>query len=329
MNLSHSLHPLHPAFAEAVYTVTGADPAAELDAEVSDGASVLATKRLHGADSYRVNIAYAVQGLLAVAPATSQECGIYTPEGRTARASLRIGTLTAPLQTFSASTAVLTGLQKLSDAPEIVPIRWGENDEIPFAAPEGRLSARITLGGNDTLAIDCPEVEGGSLHCFVLATDDLLWHIAGAGKKPADFARIEVALSLDGEAFLYQVYTIEEPCEGVRLAWLNPYGSVDYHTFPVVVKEEMAAGKSSVLTPAGYKTARAATTCTLTVTSDYEPTPTLRWLAQAASSPRAWIVAAGARMPVGIDAAKVTTRSEALARVELTLRCGTKRLQND
>ena len=116
----------------------------------------------------------------------------------------------------------------------------------------------------------------------------------------------------------YQVAPTGE--QNVRICWWNGYGQIDYHTMRCVLSNGYDIRKERVYTADGYRTTGCSRENRLSLASDFVNLETMEWLSGIAVAPGVWMEQNYAFVPLDVLTETVTTVSETLSQLQLTVR---------
>ncbi len=303
MTIANQPKEYHPALSGTIYRITKADPDAITRVEIHAGSGVPAVKRMSGMEEFTVDASPVILPNFCVAPLLEPVTGLYRAS-RTVSVRVVAGDRTAlPVECL---WGIRPGVEwrALTDAPEMQILNPGEIDEIAVIV-SGELGIRLFFEGADPFSIEAESLSTQDIVVVVVNRNDLESRILAAGKNPGDYTSVRIALDLDGAPVLSRTYQLPPlPTQGVRTAWVNPYGMVDHYTFPVLLSESVTAGNKTVLALA----------------SAFEPAARMRQLAYMAASPKVWLIEGENAVEVGCSAGlPVVVRSGELSRMEITL----------
>jgi hypothetical protein len=130
------------------------------------------------------------------------------------------------------------------------------------------------------------------------------------GAAADELADFTVRLRLEQQGFVGRVlerrYIIDRGVGGGRrLAWLNRFGAVDYHTFPIVEEFRSGGSRTRIETPAGYRTTATVAQQSVKLLSEPCDTQAAEWLSEVFSSPAVWMVDGGSCERVEVAAGEV------------------------
>jgi hypothetical protein len=276
----------------------------------------LGVKRIYSADTASVNVAPYARRLFAPTPVTDRGAGIYTAEGRTAVCFIAAPAV-APA--FSSSSVALCGGSEdaplntlLSAAPQIVKIALGERDEMAVISDDW-VSPVVTFRRGNVTYTDTSmgrRNSEGILAAVVDADAVCSSYERLTGGAASELTEFTVRLKLEQEGYTGRVlerrYTIDRTVNGGRrLAWVNRYGAIDLHTFPVAGEFRSGGSRTRILSAAGYRTVATSAGQSLKLLSEPCDASTAEWLSELFSSPAVWMVRGGEFERVEVAAGEV------------------------
>lgn len=285
------------------------DPIVKPPTDYSDHAHYISTlpplgvKRFAGQSQYNVNISPYFLHMADVHPLSA---GVTEPIhvwGRAISAAIRVnGALASESLSFTVGSSHMGLFTPLcSAAPRrtlavgercetTVVAWWGYGITFEATSETGKTLFSSAITASVTGVMSCPFVFTPAM---AAAKKICLWVNSTQGRKFAGTFDVVPRRS----------------ARAVRLAWQNPYGGVDYHTFESAQSEQMLVEKSLAQTADGLQAYSCTTESLKALQSDAENALTLRHLAQVLSAPRVWLCNAdGSHTRVD-----VITRSTAIA----------------
>jgi hypothetical protein len=300
MNVTNFPRPYQSVFSEACFTLGGVQDSGGLDIAIcSPGiAGPLGVKRFYGtgAASVSVNAAPYVRRLFSPGPMCGLMPGLHKADGRVVSCYIE-----AP--GYSSAAVPLTfGVEDcpqdviLSAAPETVKIRPGERDEISVITSGGVIKPVVVFSHSGIEYTDdsCPPANSEGMMTVVvdaIAVREAFELSTGAPASEMTGFSVElpVGSGTSGGTVLLRRYLIDRTSMGGRrLAWINRYGAIDYHTFPTVTETGLSGGRTRIFTPAGYRTVATAAETSETLVSEPCDGTMAAWLAEIFSSPAVW-----------------------------------------
>lgn len=139
--------------------------------------------------------------------------------------------------------------------------------------------------------------------------------------RPSFSPRFDVTLQTpDGKVLDRIEYAIEEN-DGVRLAWINSYGAVDYWNFMSRLKSSVKVTKEKIYTENGYTATSIQADTTKSVTSCPLPETQANVLSQIFVSESVWCIVGDEVCPIDITTESITTYDvEKLSSVQIEYR---------
>lgn len=122
--------------------------------------------------------------------------------------------------------------------------------------------------------------------------------------SPASFSvYLHDADGVDLDRIDYQV----ESKQGVRLAWINKYGAIDYWNYQNRRKSAMKVTKDKIYTETGYITTSVQSEITETVSTQALPEPMVNALRQVFTASQAWVIEDQAAREIDITTETITS----------------------
>ncbi len=280
------------AFRPACFTLAGVQAPGGIDIEIRSGAGnePLGVKRIYSSGEASVNVAPYVRRLLEPSPMCGGAAGIHVGTARTATCFLFAPGFVSETVTLCGGSENALPNILLSAAPSVVKIAPGEKDEMGIISGD-RVYCDISFSRGEIHYIEpMGQRNAAGMLAAVIDADAVCRAYAsrtgGEASEPADFT---VRLRLDQPGFesavIERKYILERNVRtGRRLAWINRYGAVDYHTFPVCEEFRSGGGRSRIETPAGYRTVATRMEQSLKLLSEPCDAPTAEWLSELFSS---------------------------------------------
>lgn len=326
--------PFQTAFREARFVVGGLDtPETGLEVEIRTPVSPqpLGVKRIWAPatstslGSATINAAPYARTLLAIEPLCRLPAGATAPSSRLAPCQIA-----APGERMSSAVVNLTGgtvdapqNEILSAGPSVAVIGADEKDEISVITPS-RVAVEVifTVDGTTHTDRSMGEIVSKGMITVVVDAADVVARAAaatdgiGSGSGSAAAAvvteflvRLRLISSSGIETWLERQYVLRSAGgrAGRRLAWVNRYGAVDYHTFPVVDSVTHTGSRTTIDTPAGVRTVATAAARTERLISEPCAAGKVEWLAEILSSPAVWSVDGSTFERVKVADGKIVT----------------------
>lgn len=283
------------AFRPALFVLDEVNAPAGLDVAIlpAAGNESLGVKRIRGEGEFAVNVAPYVRAQLSPVPLCDKSMGMFVDQGRCAGCRVEADEITSDVVFLTGGQQDAPMCEILSAAPSTLTIRSGEKDEISVITGGGEVTSLLTFsheGSEYTCDMFLPISGSGMLTFVVDQTAVALLFAETTGATPTQMGEFGVVLS-DGEVDWCRHYIVDTaPHRGKQLAWVNRYGAVDYYTFPDIASRTLSGGRGRILSSAGWNTVATETTEWTLLTSQYEQSETLEWLAEIFSSPRVWMI---------------------------------------
>jgi hypothetical protein len=287
------------AFRAASFVLAEVDALEGLDVEILPATDdePLGVKRIWGEGEFAVNVAPYVRSLLSPGPLCDRSLGLISEQGRYVGCRVSAVGVTSQVVYLTAGTTDAPTDTILSAAPAYVTIHRGEKDEISVIVESGSLKPSISFVWEGTQYTDNSFLVtiGSGMRNFVVDEDAIAHRFAnltGVAKENMQQFTVTLKISVGGSnTDLSRHYTVDKtPHGGVRLAWVNRYGAIDYYTFPFIESRTLSGTKGRILSTEGWQTVTSEAQEWTTLTSEYEQADTLEWLAELLSSPKVWRV---------------------------------------
>ena len=108
---------------------------------------------------------------------------------------------------------------------------------------------------------------------------------------------------------------------GVRIAWWNRRGGIDYYTFRSDLDKSYTTERTKIKTAAGWQTVSSEVEDERNISSGALPGYMLEWLGEIVSAPKVWMIENGAAVLIDITSDAITTFDQAeMPQLELTFR---------
>ena len=171
-------------------------------------------------------------------------------------------------------------------------ISRGEFDEVAITAPAGvTLEAYCSLAGGtkrNLARMLTGEREGVWL--LTIHTDHLLSVVGAVGEE----CDVEVVVNVAGNLLAHIGYTIEPRRRGdVRLAWIDPYGAISYHTFHRTDPEQILSLRTECQTSEGTQFLSLEGWSDLRLGSGYLSAAEWERVSAVVTAPKVWVVEEG------------------------------------
>jgi hypothetical protein len=271
----------------------------DIDIMSTDGSVLLGTKRIYSDSTARINVAPYLRRLLAPVPLCDRGHGIITTTGRDASCVVKAAGVTSSSVTLCGGTEDSPLDTLLSAAPPVVKIAPGERDEMSVLSG-GIVEPVVTIQWNGATYTD--STMGQKLYSGVLTAvidPDTVCHKlhlrTGAPLDAPDGFSVRLQLRQAGRenVVVERRYVIDRSVRGGgarRLAWLNRFGVVDYHTFPVAEEFSSSGERTRIVTSGGFRTVATSGVQSLRLLSEPCDEVAAEWLSEIFSSPLVWMV---------------------------------------
>lgn len=301
------------AFRPACFTLAGVQAPQGVDIEIRSvaGNALLGVKRIYSAEGASVNVSPYVRRLLDPVPMCDRAAGIHLGTARAASCYLSAPGFVSNAVMLCGGTEDAGANVLLSAAPPVVRIAPGEKDEMGIIS-EGRVSQVITFRRGNTAYTEQTGQRNadGSLTAVVDVDDVCRIYASRTGAGADELSEFTVRLRLEQAGFEGRVverkYVIDRSVRtGRRLAWINRYGAVDYHTFPVAEEFRSEGSRIRVETISGYRTVATAARQSLKLLSEPCDAASAEWLSEVFSSPAVWMAGGAGLEKVEVAAGEV------------------------
>lgn len=302
------------AFRPACFTLAdvGAPGGVDISISVPGSPAPLGVKRIYSSDTATVNVAPYARRLLAPVPLCGLVAGMHAAAGRTATCFISAPGYSSPSVALCGGREDAFSNYLLSAAPSRVVIAPGERDEMPIIS-EDWVSGEITFRRGATTYTDnsLGQRSAEGIVAAVVDADAVGRSFSSlTGLAAGELTEFTVRLRLSQPGFTGRVverhYRVDRTVRsGRRLAWLNRYGAVDYHTFPVVGEVRSGGGRTRIETPAGFRTVATGAKQSARLLSAPCDASTAAWLSEIFSSPAVWAIDGGDYERVEVAAGEV------------------------
>jgi hypothetical protein len=332
------------AFLPACFTLSeiNAPDGIDLDIMPANGSVPLGTKRIYSSTTAQVNVAPYARRLLSPLPLCGRDAGIYASGGLNASCYIAAPSagFTSPVVTLCGGTEGVPANTLLSAAPTTVTIAPGERDELSIVSED--VVAPVTAFRRGTVSYNNPMagVRGTGIVTAVVDVDAVLhaWTLrTGAPAEELDAFSVRLKLSQAGyENHVverkYQIdHTTHNPAgvRGWRLAWLNRFGAIDYHTFPVEGEFRSGGGHTTIVSAGGMRTMSTETRQSQKLMSEPCNARTAEWLSEIFSSPVVWMVDGGGYERVEVAGGEVVCEPDKPTIVSVTISLATANISRN
>jgi hypothetical protein len=275
------------------------------------GDQLLGVKRIYSTDGASVNVAPYARRLLNPTPLCAQTAGIQIGTARTAACYIAAPDFVSDRVMLCAGSENAGANMLLSAAPPTVKIAPGEKDEMGIIS-KARIYYEVTFRhGEISHTEEIGQRNNAGSMAVVIDPDAVRQvYVRRTGGAPDELADFTVRLRLAQAGFegriIERKYIIDGSGRtGRRLAWVNRYGSVDYHTFPVCEEFRSWGSRTRIETPAGYRTVATSARQSLRLLSEPCDAATAEWLSELFSSPSVWLVDGSVAEKVEVAAGEV------------------------
>jgi hypothetical protein len=285
------------AFREPCFVV--GDVAAASDMTITADGNPVGVKRIYPIGAATINPGPYIRRAFSIEPALRNSLVPFVCAGRSVACQISSGAYRSDTVYLTGGTEDAPVGEILSAAPETVVLRRGEYDEIPFITA-GRsvvMNAVFFHDGGERRENLNSQLTDRRMMVMCVSMDLMCLYFTGLTGLDAEHLRrftleFTMPAAPEGpEIVIRRNYLFDRSAgSGVRLAWINRYGAIDCHTFPVRSESRVAGSRTRVETPAGYRTVATATEQSTTLLSGPCDERTAEWLAEVFSSPAVWVV---------------------------------------
>lgn len=285
------------AFREACFTLGEVSAGGWLDVGIYTPlvAEPLGVKRIYGNGEMAVNVAPYVRALLSPEPLCGA-AGLTKAAGRTAACFISATGCTSATVRLTAGTDDAPSNTILSALPGVSKIRLGERDEISLITGGNSVRPMITFrcGGAEYTDYSFSPLAADGMITFVVDADAigaLFSSMTGADAPEMEGFTVILRVAASPDIYLSRHYeVIQASHTGLRLAWINRYGAVDYFTFPYSQGGQAGGKRECIYASGGYRTIATSSEKSETLMSGQTDAATAEWLSEIFSSPAAWSV---------------------------------------
>ena len=216
---------------------------ANLDIMQHGQSTPVGTKRFYKGSKLSINIAPYALACLNILPYMSGN-QLIQATGRTAKMYLTTDGELSEVRHIAAGRMTLPVGVLLSDRA-LRCIAPGEFDEFSFIAPEGDVWAEFSVSDAKGLRYSWrmpPFVsDGGMVVCPVDMRVIARMVADEVGLAVGDINKVKVVIYFGSDAAFEVNYVVEAvTAQGVRLAWISRYGTVECYTFPICTERKLA-----------------------------------------------------------------------------------------
>ena len=147
------------------------------------------------------------------------------------------------------------------------------------------------------------------------AEAEVVAEVQSRGVEPEDIVQIIVSVKMGAEERIRVTYEVAQCTRGVRMAWVNRWGAIDYYTFPNVVVSRLVAHSQAV----AEEPCLTYTECE--ISSDIVPESIAEALSEIVASPKVWLVSGDVYTPCQVATESVEwSNNSAPTAVKLVVR---------
>lgn len=274
---------MQSAFRPACFVLSGAgSPQTAVDVAINtqlQPGAPIGTKRLYPAPdgTVSVNVAPYLRGFFDVKPIFRETSGPGLATGRLVPCSVSAAGYTSPIVQLGSGTEDIPTSEILSAAPSHVTVGPTDMDEVALVTTAKVIPELVMhYWGDDYVERTMSQIASTGMIAVSIDVADCIRRLKDRVRVPEervnDFILRLRLVSGSVETVLERHYTIDkERTGGVRLAWVNRYGAIDFHTFPTI-EAVRTDGKKQ----------------THTLVSEVCDEGRAKWLSEIFSSPRVW-----------------------------------------
>lgn len=252
---------------------------------------LLGIKRYVGAETIAASPANLLRRAFNPQPLMVNGCAFVYPEERNKQLVVKWG------DNFEHSSTPITYVaSKYHLAPETLAhtgslervIANNEYDEVAFVAPaQTQMSMKLSFSVGSTLSLNLNSGSKAGLWVLCLNFGWIFGRLPDHNKLETMTLEIKLA----GECIGVVNYRVAQKNNGaLRLAWLTPYGTINYHTFPVVMERRTAAEREAIDFQVQPRLVGVNGAQEIRLRSGTLPAQQMQQLAELVSSPAVWIV---------------------------------------
>ena len=312
-----------PLFRDVIYKINrGEGGKTPYDVEVlGPDEDLIGVKRFADAGEIDMNIAGYLKQAYFPEPVGNGGCALLKDLGRSVRASLRIGGEDCDGRVFAGSEERLEAGKLLSKMACRRSLGQGEYDELSFAVGKGTVSVIVEAEGRQpfSFTVDC--TANKEIVTFRLDADNIALRADASGSSFRELEYVSVTVYLEGRRIARVYYDIIKGARpGVRIAWLNSLGGVDYYTFDLLNSETVKVSRQGYISDKGYRGVSLKKEKILEVTGGYLNRAMSEALSEVISSRYVWMVNDSRANPLEVVSDSVVIRSDSLECMKLLLK---------
>ena len=293
------------AFQKVVFELSGFSPDADdcVAVDIMEGYNNEASgvKYYYGHNLIEVDVSAYARAALKVEPVLWS--GLHLASVRSVPMSVRVGGYQSERVLVCAATQPLPLNTLLSDLSKRT-IALDERDGIAFVSDEHEIVSDITIidrKGTEHYFEGMLFLYDKGVAVYGLDVAKVAIEAQERGIAPEDIAQIIVGVKLGAEKQIRVTYDVRSNTNGVRLAWVNHFGAIDYYTFPNIIASHLVALPEDII----GEPRRSYTECE--ISSDIVPRKIAEALADIVPSPKVWIVEGDTYTPCEVVTAPLPT----------------------
>ena len=303
-----------------IYTLTKTGTEKET-VQILDGSAVLGMKQFVTAGGIAVNVSEYYRNLIETAPVIDDSLSFVHAVKRTVTARIDVTADSSVLLTSGITDLALSTL--LSNAPGPRILRPGEWDELSYLVDEQVLAGTIivTMKNGQEITMQMPNSSIDGVAVLVVHYDSIAEAVQLKGADPAGMAGIKIKPTLGCYDLPEVDYRIVRSGCGVRIAWWNRRGGIDYYTFRSDLDKSYTTERTKIKTAEGWRTVSSEVEDERNISSGGLPGFMLEWLGEIVSAPKVWLIDGDQAIPIDITSDVITTFDQAeMPQLELTFR---------
>lgn len=304
-------------FADNIYRFTGVDAATPTEILFYANGVRVGARRYVGREVIETSPKALLARVIAPLPKAGEKCEFVRTDNRIVSFQVGYddeGVKLSPAVKFTASRTPLQPLKIAGPKEQWRTISPGEFDEVALIAPASALlEAFCEVAGVASVPLaNLRTAEEGGVWLLTVVADQIL---AMVGERE----EVTLAVRMSGVEVARIHYTIVPAQRGdVRLAWLNEWGSISYHTFHNSDVEQMVTSRNECRTAQGIQLLSLEGWRTLALSSGYLPEGEMEIVGGVVTAPKVWMVEESGFVPCVLASSQAIRGTE--FSVELTLR---------
>lgn len=311
------------AYGRLNYSFAGDNNDSTVDIEIYCHNRLSGVKRVRNGSTFTIDAADYVTHFFNPQPAIVYRNATAVNINTYANADVEVGVgdIRSEMRMFTVATEDLELYQIASPMGSERTICPGEMDEISFVSPEASVGARVTIynPAATTYSINqlsCPK----GLRTVAIGMNDVVTHVL---TNPELIEKLKVEILIDNTVRATVNYRVRErKADSARLCWLNRLGGISYYTFDYKTSEWVESQKERIETESGSRTVWSESRICCSLMSDYLTDAQAESISDLIASPRVWRLndEGSVATPVDVVTAKVTTHTNSLKAVRVTVR---------